>query len=159
MGKGSVLDLAGIIFLTCGLIIGGFIAFMFYTAFKEKYSEMSISETEQKILEKGVTIYNVLLSSIPFIIIGSGIGAIVLAFLIPSHPIFLPISILALAIFVILSTVFSNFLWEFLNSQPIIAIANQFPLIASIVQYFPYIIAVFGTLLIIVMYSKSGGYE
>jgi len=159
MGKGSILDLAGILFLVCGLIIGGFLSFKFYSAFKEKYSQMPMSETEQKILDKGTTSYNVLLGSIPFIIIGSGIGSIVLAFLIPSHPIFLPISIIALAIFTVLSTVFSNFLWEFLNAQPIVTIANQYPLIASIVQYLPYIITVFGIVLIIVMYSKSGSYE
>jgi hypothetical protein len=159
MGKGSILDLAGVLFLVFALIIGGALSFKFYLAFKEKYSQMPLSPTEQTILDKGATSYNVLLASIPFIIIGSGIGSIVLAFLIPSHPIFLPISILALALFIILSTAFSNFMWEFLNAQQIVAIANQFPLIAGIVQYLPYIIAIFGFVLIIVMYSKSGSYE
>jgi hypothetical protein len=159
MKNGSILDLSGIIFLVFILIIVGFLSFKFYLAFKEKYSQMILSTTEQTILDKGTTSYNVLLNSIPFIIIGSGIGSIVLAFLIPSHPIFLPISILALALFVILSTAFTNFLWEFLNAQEIVDIANQFPLIANIVQYLPYIIAVFGFILIIVMYSKSGSYE
>jgi hypothetical protein len=159
MGKGSILDLAGILFLVFVLIISGFLSFKFYLTFKEKYSQMPLSPAEQTILDKGTASYNVLLASIPFIIIGSGIGAIVLAFLIPSHPIFLPISILALALFVILSTAFSNFLWEFLNAQQIVTIANQFPLIAGIIQYLPYIIAIFGFVLIIVMYSKSGSYE
>jgi hypothetical protein len=157
--KGSILDLAGIILLLAGMVIGGFLVFKFYTAFEEKYSEMPLSETEQKILQKGETFYNVLIGAIPFVIIGSGIGAIVLAFLIPAHPIFLPISIIALGMFVFLSVVFSNILWEFLNSAVIIDIANKFPLLVSVVQYMPYIIGVIGTILIIVMYSKSGSYE
>jgi len=157
--RGSILDLAGILLIICVLLIGSFIPFKFYEAFKERYAEMNVSEQEQRILEKGESSYSVLLSAIPLIIIGAGIGAIILAFLIPSHPIFLPISILALAIFIVLSTVFSNFLFEFLSSTAIIDIANKFPLIASMVQYLPYVIAVFGAILIIVMYSKSGGYE
>jgi ABC-type bacteriocin/lantibiotic exporter with double-glycine peptidase domain len=159
MGKGSILDLAGVLLIVVGLVIGGFLAFKFYSEFKEKYSQMPLSTTEQTILNKGTAVYNVLLNSIPFIVIGSGIGAIILAFLIPSHPIFLPVSILALAIFIILSVVFSNFVWEFLNSQQIVGMANQYPLLVNVVQYLPYIIAVFGIVLIIVMYSKSGSYE
>jgi len=155
--KGSILDLAGILFLVTGFVIGGFLSYKFYLAFKESY--VPINQEEQTIMSKGETIYNILLNSIPFIVIGSGVGAIVLAFLIPSHPVFLPISIILLAFFVILSVVFSNFLWEFLNAQQIIVMANKFPLVASIVQYLPYIIVVFGIVLIIVMYSKSGGYE
>jgi hypothetical protein len=157
--KGSILDLAGIIFLLTGMVIGGFLVFKFYTEFKEKYIQMELTEGEQKIIEKGETVYKVLLGAIPFIIIGSGIGAIVLAFLIPAHPVFLPISIVALGMFVLLSVAFSNILWEFLNSLVIIDIANRFPLLVSIVQYFPYIIGVIGAILIIVMYSKSGSYE
>jgi hypothetical protein len=157
--RGSILDLAGIIFLLTGMVIGGFLAFKFYIAFQEKYNQMQLSEAEQKILQKGETVYKVLLGAIPFIIISSGIGAVVLAFLIPAHPVFLPISIIALGMFVLLSVVFSNILWEFLNSVVIIDIANKFPLLVSIVQYLPYIIGVIGTILIIVMYSKSGSYE
>lgn len=160
MAKGSILDLAGIIFLVCGMIVSGFIITKFYFSFKEAYlNTTNPTQTEKEILSKGETVSKVFLGAIPFIVIGSGIGAIVLAFLIPSHPVFLPISIIALIIFVILSTAFSNFLWEFLNATPIVSIANQYPLIASIVQYLPYIIAIFGFVLIVVMYSKSGGYE
>ena len=157
--KGSILDLAGILFLTCALIIVGFLATKIYISFKEKYAEIGASEVEEKILEKGDVVYDVLLSSIPIIIIGSGVGAIILAFLIPSHPVFLPISLIVLGIFVLLSTVFSNFLWEFLNHAYIVSLADQFPLVVNIVKYLPYIIAVFGFLLVIVMYSKSGGFN
>jgi len=157
--RGSVLDLAGIMFLVALMVISGFLAYTIYSKFKEKWVSHGASEFEQEILNKGTTTANILMNSIGIITISAGIGAIVLAFLIPSHPVFLPISILALLLFIILSTVFSNFLWEFLNSTFIVAIANQFPLIASIVKYLPYIIAVFGFVLIIVMYSKSGTYE
>jgi len=160
MPKGSILDLAGIIFLVCAFIISGFIVTKFYFTFKETYlNTTNPTQVEQEILSKGETVSNVILGAIPFIIIASGIGAIVLAFLIPSHPVFLPISLIALIIFVVLSTAFSNFLWEFLNATPIVSIANQYPIIASIVKYLPYIIAIFGFILIIVMYSKSGVYE
>jgi len=59
--KGSILDLAGIILLLVGMVIGGFLALKFYLAFQEKYSQMSLSETEQKILQKGETVYKVLI--------------------------------------------------------------------------------------------------
>ena len=141
------------------MVISSFLILKFYSAFKEKYLSLNPNEEEISIIQKGQTLANIFVNAIPFAILTSGIGAIILAFLIPSHPIFLPVSIIMLTIFIVLSTIFSNFLWEFLNASPLVSIANQYPLVVNIVRYLPYIIGIIGTILIIVMYSKSGVYE
>ncbi|MEM5854216.1 MAG: hypothetical protein QW228_07665, partial [Candidatus Aenigmatarchaeota archaeon] len=66
---------------------------------------------------------------------------------------------IALIIYIVLSVAFTNILWDFISSSAIIGIANQYPLVVSVIRYFPFILAVFGFILIIVMYSKSGSYE
>lgn len=157
--KGSILDLGIIIFVLVVLVISSFLSAKFYTEFKTKFKAMFPDETASAIFEKGDVAMGIWINLIPFLYFSCGLGAIVLAFFIPAHPIFMPISIIALVIFIIMSVAFTNVLWEFINSPLIIGIANQYPLVVSVIRYSPFIISVFGFLVIVVMYSKSGIYE
>lgn len=159
MAKGSILDLGAIIVIVAILVITWFLSSLIFNKFWEKYNETNPSQEEQHIMNKGSSAFNIGINMIPFVMIGSGIGAIVLAFLIPSHPVFLPLSIIALVIFMALSVVFSNVLYDFLNSSMLVGIANQYSLVVSIVKFLPHIITVFGVVIIIVMYSKAGRIE
>ena len=148
------MDLGGVIFVLMVLVISGFLVAKVYTGFKTQFEETVNDSTSVQIVEKGSAVADVLLKAIPFIVIGIGISAIILAFMIPSHPAFMPISIIALLIFVLLSTIFSNVLYNFLLGDEIVGLANSYPLVVNMVKYLPYIITVFGFVLIIVMYSR-----
>jgi len=88
-----------------------------------------------------------------------GISAIILAFLIPSHPVFFPLSIILLSVFILLSTMFKDVIYAFLTSDPFFSIANNYPTLGFIIDNLPYFIAIFGFILIIVMYSRTKVYE
>ena len=155
----SVVDLVGILAFTTAIIFISFIVFNLYNEFSNNLLEVIDNPRVQNITARGREAYDVLVSSIPFIFFGLGISAIILAFLIPSHPVFFPLSIILLSIFILLSTVFKDLIYTFLTSEPFFAIANNYPLLGFVVNNLPYLIAIFGFILIIVMYSRTRAYE
>lgn len=158
--KGSILDLTVIIAIMVGAVILGLIYFKLYNGFSDIFLTMFPTDTvQQHIWSAGNNAMATFMNMIPFLIIGSGIAVIVLAFLIPAHPIFVPLSIIVWIIYIVIAIIFSNFVWAFVNNADLIAIANQYPLVLMIVQNFPIIIAVFGMVIIIVMYAKSQEYS
>jgi hypothetical protein len=155
----SVVDLAGILVITTAIIFTFFISFYIYTQISEKLAEVIDTPEAQEILEKGQKTQDIFVSSIPFIFFSLGIAAIILAFLIPSHPVFFPLSIIVLAVFVVLSVMFKDVIYTFLTTEPFFSIANNYPMLGFIVNNLPYLIAIFGFILIIVMYSRTRTYE
>lgn len=157
MMKGSIQDLALAIVGLIGFVFTLFLSFIIYDGFFDtlQASNITITNETQDIINSGSTSISLFITSIPIMIIAIGIGAIVLALFIPTHPVFLPASIVALIIYITLSIIFTNVVWEFITSDLIIGTANQFPQLVLFIQYFPYVIGVMGTLLIIVMYSKK----
>jgi len=155
----SLVDLAGMLIITTAIIFVFFISFHVYNQISEKLSELIDAPKVQNITSQGRKTYDILVSSIPFIFFGLGISAIILAFLIPAHPIFFPLSIILLSIFVLLSTMFKDLIYTFLTSDPFFTIANNYTLLGFIVTNLPYFIAIFGFILIIVMYSRKKVHE
>lgn len=158
MAKGSILDLAGIMLIVALLVITSFLIFKIYNGFRNVYNPVTTEETQM--LGKIDTGFGILINAIPIIIFASGIGSIILAFLIPTHPVFMPISIFLLVFFIITSFFFKTFVYNFISSNQISGISGSYPILVNIINYLPLIIGSFGFILIIVMYSKSsGGYE
>ncbi len=155
----SLVDLAGMIIVTTAIIFVFFIGFYVYGEISNKLNELIDTPTVQNITAQGKKAQDILISSIPFIFFSLGIGAIILAFLIPAHPIFFPLSIILLSIFVVLSVIFKDLIYTFLTSEPFFSIANNYPLLGFVVNNLPFLIAVFGFILIIVMYSRTKTYE
>jgi hypothetical protein len=155
----SIVDLAGILVITTAIIFTFFIAAILYSEISNKLNELINMSEVQNITMQGKKTYDILISSIPFIFFGLGISAIILAFLIPSHPVFFPLSIILLSIFILVSTMFKDVIYAFLTTEPFLSIANNYPMLGIIVTNLPYFIAVFGFILIIVMYSRTKAYE
>lgn len=114
---------------------------------------INATESEQVMFDNAQTSQSILVEAVPIIIIVTGLSAVMSALFIPSHPIFMPISVLALIFFEVLAAIFGNVMWEFLNNSSIITTANQYPVLLSLVQHYPLVVGIIGTLLIIVMYS------
>jgi hypothetical protein len=155
--KGSLQDIVGMMLIFTVMVIVSFLALYIQTETKNAIIATAPYQSTNStyILNQGTASLGVFINSIPFITIGILIAAIISAFFIPSHPVFVPLSIILLALYTVLAAVFSNIIWEFLNTPGIITLANSYPLVVSIVVKQPYIVTIFGALLIIVMHSKS----
>ena len=155
----SIADLAGVLVITTAIIFVFFIVAVVYNEISNKLNELINMSQVQNITSQGGKAIDVFISSIPFIFFGLGISAIILAFLIPSHPVFFPLSIILLSIFILVSTMFKDVIYAFLTTDPFFSIANNYPMLGLIVSNLPYFIAIFGFILIIVMYSRTKVYE
>ena len=154
--KGTVSDLLVIMLTAIILVTTLSIIYFVGTKTKEVFQQSGFETTY---IEKSTGGLGILVNGIPFITIILGIVAIVLAFQIPAHPIFAPVSFFILALYVILSTFFSNIFYNLSNNTILTPVFNEFPLVAYLFQYLPYIIAIIGIIIIIVQYSKVGGVE
>jgi hypothetical protein len=122
--------------------------------------ETNSSVINQSIIEHGMGAFTVFDTMMPFLFIGLVIASIILAFLIPTHPIFLVISIIFWVITAIVAAQFSNVFEQFANQSAIISSADKFPQTVSIFQNLPLIISVVGAVMLIAMFAvwrKSSG--
>lgn len=125
------------------------------TALNSTFHAGSYNTTaSDQILTSSVQASNTFTGTIPFVVFCMGLLVFVLAFQIPSNPIFLPFALLALAIYIVLATIFSNVLWAFLNDSALIALANGQPLLVNLVRYLPVIVGVLGFGTILAMNAK-----
>lgn len=155
--KGSIHDLALLMVIFTFFVISGFLSALIYENLKTGIiASANPDANTTAILNRGTVVQSTFLNAIPFMIIGVGVAAIVAAFFIPSHPAMVPISIIMLSIYTVLSTIFSNVVWEFLNVAEIVPFANSYPLIVALTTKLPYVITVIGAIVIIVQGSKAG---
>lgn len=87
------------------------------------------------------------------------VGAAIAAYFLREHPVFAIFSVLLLFIMIIIAGIFSN-AFESFSSSP--EFANQtatYTGIISVMNYLPYIVLVFGSIIIIAMFAKGGGGE
>ena len=96
-------------------------------------------------------------NSVLFFAVGLAIVAFVLAAMVRVHPIFIPIFIIALIFIVFISGILSNVYQGMASSADFIAYANQLTFTTTILTYLPMFIAVFGTILMVVMYKSWQG--
>ena len=92
-------------------------------------------------------------NSFLFLTIGLGLVTLALAALVRVHPIFIAFYFIGLVIVIFLSAVFSNIYQEMAASTELIAVADQLTFTSLILNYLPFIIGIFGILIMIVMYK------
>jgi ABC-type sugar transport system permease subunit len=160
--KGSMIDLIIPLIAILVLVFSGFIGYKIMTTFQANYINATnatggITPEENKAMNASVGAINTFNNLIPVILVMLVISSVVLAALIPVSPVFLPFSILLGAFYILLSTVFSNAVWAFITNPTIYPVAQSYPLIATIAQYLPWLVAIHWALLAIVMYSRPGG--
>ena len=155
--KGSIRDLGVILIFSTVFIVCALMVAVFYFNLKSAITpNVDPTNATGPLFQRGDQVIGNFVNLGAVVIILMGVAAIVLAFFIPSHPIFLPITFIVWIFYTLLAVGFSNMLWEFINSSVVIGVANQYPIMVYIIRYLPHIISVIGAIIMIVMYSKRG---
>jgi len=89
-----------------------------------------------------------------FFAIGLAIATIALAALVRVHPVFIAFYFIGLVLVIFFSGMFSNIYQEMAANSQLAAEATQLVFITNILEYLPFIVGIFGTLLMIVMYKS-----
>ena len=150
--KGSIADL---IFISLSFVILFiFVGVVFYTNsvfFKNVLPILNTTKTNE-IAPKVESFGNVVFSLIPYAWILLNVGALISAFFIAVHPVFLIAGIILTALNIIVSYLFQQIILEFLPILPELelATANNF-LLNFIVSNFPLAVAIINALIIILM--------
>lgn len=149
--KGGVWDL---LFIALAMFMLGFGTLIAYTIITEVISTTSFSSTAAGVLvnaQSAVATFN-----LGFIIIFVGLAAttIILAYMVPSHPIFIVTGVLTLVVLMVLIPMFSNAFGVMAADSQLSAAAASFPMITYIMESMPLWTAVIGMMVIIVMYVK-----
>ncbi len=85
--------------------------------------------------------------------VGLGIATLILAALVRIHPVFIPLFFIGLVIVIFLCGVFSNIYQEMAEDSNLTAYADELTFTSHILEYLPLIVAIFGILLMLVMYK------
>lgn len=92
-----------------------------------------------------------------FFVVMLAIAVIALAALVRVHPVFLIFFIIALFILILLSAVLSNIYQEMAANSTLITFADQLTFFSLILNALPFIVAVIGVTVMIILYKVGGG--
>lgn len=159
MRRGSILDILPFFVFTSVVIIAWMTIFYLNGQITTGLNQTlggntAIAPEASQILTDSNDAQDAIMSSVPFVIIGTGIATVVSAALIFAHPVFFPISLIMLAIFTFVSAYIANFLNAFYTTGPFVAVANAYPVIPSLVGNYPYITLGLGLLILLVQYGR-----
>lgn len=101
---------------------------------------------------------NVMNGGIIFLFFGMCAVSLVLASLVPMHPIFLIFYFLEWVLLIWLGAGISNAYQAVIEMEILATEASQYQLTTYFFHYFPYALAIFGAILAIVMYKVKGGF-
>ena len=107
--------------------------------------------------EKVDNAWSVLGNSAILILGGFGLSAIILAFFIKSHPIFLAIFIIGGAFMILIAAIMSNVFGMISESEHLSAANTHFGQLGTTMQYLPHFVAVIVGVMAIVMYTRMRG--
>lgn len=153
--KGSLQDLVliGVVLLFFGMIV--MFGFKFMSELDTQIQGMGVVSDNAK--EASTSLKGHYTGAIDngflFLAIGLGIATLILAALVRVHPIFIPFFFIGLIIVVFVSGLFSNIYQEAAATTAIAAEADQLTFISTIMGILPLIVAIFGILLMVVMYK------
>lgn len=157
MPKGSMLDM---IFIPVALFIIAIGIFVAAVLFEDLSTASIFTDTTEgaNALSQGVAAVNTFNYGFLIIAFGLGAGAIAYGYLYPSHPIFIILGIVMLVFSMIVTPIISNAFGTFTSESEIAGITSNFPFITWFMgDPLPIFTAVFGFILIIVMYSRLRG--
>jgi hypothetical protein len=159
MPRGSILDILPFFVITSVVIIAWFTIYYINgeitTGLNQSLGgDAPTSPQAQEILGYSNDAQDAIVSSAPFVIIGSGLAAVVSAALIYAHPVFFPISLVLLAIFTFASAYIANMLNAFYSTGVFVAVANAYPVIPSLIANYPWITLGLGLLIMLVQYGR-----
>lgn len=153
--KGSISDLllVGMILLVLGVTI--LIGFKVTSEFNSRIQTMDVIPADAKAISATVTgkYPSVIDNTFLFLAIGLALAAIVLASLVRVHPIFIPFYFIALLLVIFFCGIFSNIYQGMADSTALASTASQLTFTTHVMVYLPFIIGIFGTLLMVAMYK------
>jgi Flp pilus assembly protein TadB len=153
--KGSAIDL---IFIAMGITIFAIVVlfgFKITSVFNDHIQADANIPTEAK--DSTTTLLNdysgVIDNSALFLLVVLAIGAFVMAGLVRVHPMFIPLYIIMLVLIIFFCGVYSNIYQGLAEDPNLAAEANQLVLITWILTYLPFIVGIFGFILMFIMYK------
>ena len=153
--KGSIQDLILIIVILLFAGIVFLFGFKFTTELNDQIQIMPDIPTEALTASTQLTGYypGVIDNSFLFLTIGLCIVALILASLVRIHPIFIAFFFVVWVIIVFIAGIASNIYQEMAANSNLVTEANQLTFITQILNNLPMIIAIFGILLMVIMYK------
>lgn len=158
--KGNINDMLGIgiafasltaVFLFCRVIWS-----RLSPVLNETMMDNGVNQTlTNTIIMNGDRTTGLLLNLIPVVIIILGLASLYLAYLIPTNPIFLPVSIVVGIINIFMSALLTELMWALVNHPEIISISNQYEFLVGFIRYYTWIASALFGLLLIVIYARS----
>lgn len=153
--KGSLIDLvligAAVFVFAIVLLIG----FRVQSGLNDQFQASSLLPAEAKTASATLTndMPGVLDNILPFAMIGLGIVTLILASLVRIHPVFIPLFIIGLVIIIFLTGIYSDVYQEMAASPELSTYADQLTFTGFVLSYLPFIVGIFGFLLMIVSYK------
>jgi hypothetical protein len=149
--KGSVLDVLMIILMVFGVAIAAILGAFFIG---EMETPMVEAGADQYIFNQGQMAIGVFDNMFIVIYAGLFMLAIIMAFMVPVHPIFAILALLFSMIMIVLSVPISNMYHEFATSDAMITTANEFTQTNLVMQNLPLITIAFTVILLVVMFTR-----
>lgn len=153
--KGTVMDVLTIAISLFLSAIGIFIAATIFDAFDAQYDPKG--ETAIHVLARGAVATRRFNAGFVIYTVGAIIAAVILAFMIPAHPIMFPISLMLLGLLLLVIPQLSNAFESFITNSTMASIGNEFSLIVFIMRNLPTILTGAGFLIMLAMFAKPRG--
>lgn len=157
--KGSIQDIlyVGMVILFLGFLL--LIGFTIMSNVNDQVQSNSAIDALGKTASSDLTSdYTGIMDNMMLVlIVGLGIGAIVLASLVRVHPIFLVLFIIMLIVIIFFSAIFSNIYQTAAENPALTAYADQLTFTSLILEFLPFIVGIFGFIVMIVLYKVGQG--
>lgn len=85
--------------------------------------------------------------------VGLGIATLILAAMVRIHPVFIPLFFIGLVVVIVLCAIFSNIYQEMAGNSELTVYADELVFTSYVLEYLPFIVGIFGILLMLVMYK------
>jgi len=149
--KGGVWDL---LFLALAMFMLGFGIIIAYHIITQVIATTSFGSVGAGVLtnaQSAVATFNL---GFTIIFVGLAIATIMLAYMVPSHPIFIVTGIMTLVVLMVIIPIFSNAFADITTDTQLSTAAAVFPIVTYIMDSMPLWTAVIGMMVLIVMYVK-----
>jgi hypothetical protein len=152
--KGSMMDIIimGVTLLVLAISI--LVASLVMGNFQASTVDTLTTAGAQAALTQGAVAVNTFNYGFIVIAIGLGLGGLIFAWLVPTHPIFIIVSVIMLLIGVVVLPVLSNAFETVSTDATMSTATSNFPLMVVFMSNLPLIGTVFGVLMIIVLYTR-----
>jgi hypothetical protein len=154
--RGSISDIFGILFIFfvigVGLLIWTKVGGVFDTQLQAMPNVPAEAKTAtHDFLSMG---YGTLWGIFPFAFFGFYLIALLLASQVPSHPIFLPFSIIIAGIVILIGGILSLAYTTLANTPQFLSVIGQYPNVDFIFQNYAFIAAIMAVIMMVVLYSR-----